>query len=84
MESLMDTSVQDLPRSGNFVANITRALLTRKEAARYLNVAVQTLAQWACTGRVSLPFYKIGRKAMYKICDLEAFINANGRGGNHA
>lgn len=81
----MLTPEQVLPRSRTLVANlVTSGLLTRKEAARYLNVAVQTLAQWACTGRVSLPFYKIGRKAMYKICDLEAFIIANGRGGNHA
>lgn len=81
----MITSVQDHARSGTLVASLlTSALLTRKEAARYLNVATQTLAQWACSGRVSLPFYKIGRKAMYKICDLDAFIAANGHGGNHA
>lgn len=81
----MNSSAQALLRSGTLVENlISSGLLTRKEAARYLNVAAQTLAQWACTGRVSLPFYKIGRKAMYKKCDLEAFIIANGHGGNHA
>lgn len=80
----MNTSAQTQAGNGTFSAFRASALLTRKEAARYLNVAVQTLAQWACTGRVSLPFYKIGRKAMYKICDLDAFIASNGQGGTNA
>jgi hypothetical protein len=49
-------------------------LLTRFEAARFLGVAPNTLAVWACTNRYSLPFVKVGRKVMYRLSDLEAFI----------
>lgn len=55
-------------------------LLCRKDAARYLGVAPQTLAQWACSRSVSLPFVKIGRKVMYRRADLDAFIAANTHG----
>src|SRR4051812_13924582 len=46
----------------------TNDLMTRKEAANYLGVTVTTLAIWKCTGRYSLPVYKIGRLAKYKLC----------------
>jgi excisionase family DNA binding protein len=48
--------------------------MTRKEAANYLGVTVTTLAIWKCTGRYSLPVYKIGRLVKYKRADLDAFI----------
>ena len=49
-------------------------LLTRKEAAAYLGVTVQTLAIWQTTRRYNLPMVKIGRLAKYKKADLDAFI----------
>jgi excisionase family DNA binding protein len=52
-------------------------LLCRKEAARYLGLAAQTLSQWACYGRYNLPFYKIGRRVMYRRSDLDTFIELN-------
>ncbi|WP_028536213.1 helix-turn-helix domain-containing protein [Paludibacterium yongneupense] len=55
-------------------------LLTRKDAAAYLGLSVYTLNEWACTGRHALKFYRIGRKAMYKRSDLDAFITARGVG----
>jgi len=49
--------------------------LTRKEAAAELGVSPQTLANWASTGRVSIPFYKVGRKkVIYHKSDLEAYL----------
>ncbi|MEC5217782.1 excisionase family DNA binding protein [Actimicrobium sp. GrIS 1.19] len=59
-------------------------LLCRKDAARYLGVAAQTLAQWAYNKRVQIPVTKLGRKALYKQTDLDAFVASNTVGGNHA
>lgn len=56
---------------------IRSTLLSRKEAARQLNLSPQTLAQWACSGRVLLPFIKTGRKVGYRQADLDSFLNAN-------
>lgn len=48
---------------------------TRKEAAAELGVSPQTLANWACSGRVSIPFYKVGRKkVIYHKSDLDAYL----------
>lgn len=52
-------------------------LWSRAEAARYLGIAPNTLAVWACNGRYDLPFVKIGRRAMYRAVDIERFIEAN-------
>jgi hypothetical protein len=54
-----------------------QGLLCRKAAAHYLGMAPQTLAAWACTGRYSLPHYKIGRRVFYKRTDLDVFIEQN-------
>lgn len=51
-------------------------LMTRQEAAAYMGVSVWTLSAWASTGRVKLPFYRVGRRAMYKLSDVLAFIEA--------
>lgn len=51
--------------------------LTRSEAADYLGVKPSTLAVWACTKRYNLPYYKIGSRVMYKLADLDDFINRN-------
>lgn len=52
-------------------------LLTRKQAAEYLGLNPQTLADWACTGRVALPYVRIGRAARYRATDLQAFVESN-------
>lgn len=52
-------------------------LLNRPTAAAYLGVQPQTLAVWACTQRYPLPFVKIGRRVMYRLADLDAFVMAN-------
>ena len=49
-------------------------LLNRKQAAEFLCVKEQTLAQWATAGRYDLKFVKIGRRVFYKRSDLEEFI----------
>ena len=52
-------------------------LMTDKEAAIYLNLAVNTLAVWRCTKREALPFIKLGRAVRYRKSDLDNWLNAN-------
>ncbi len=49
-------------------------LLSRKEAANYLQVTEGTLAVWLSTKRYNLPVVKIGRLAKYRKTDLDTFI----------
>jgi hypothetical protein len=55
---------------------VVSPLLSRQEAAAFLGVKPQTLHAWACNRRYKLPFVKVGAKAMYKIADLERFIES--------
>ncbi len=55
-------------------------LLSRREAAAYLGVAEQTLAVWASTKRVHIPFIKLGKLVKYRKSDLDQFITKNLRG----
>lgn len=52
----------------------TQQLLSRKEAAAFLGLSVQTLAGWAWAKRYDLPFIKLGRLVKYRKSDLEAFV----------
>lgn len=61
--------------------NLHSKLKSRTEAAEFLNIEPQTLASWACNGRYGLPFVKIGRRVMYRVTDLQAFIERNTVGG---
>ena len=54
--------------------------MCRKDAARYLGVKPQTLANWFSSQRYALPIVKVGRKVMYQESDLNAFIESNTRG----
>ena len=50
-------------------------LMTCEEAADYLRVEKETLAKWRETGRVDLPFVKLGLKEIrYRYGDILAFI----------
>lgn len=59
----------------NTSLNIKR--LTRSEAASYLGVTKQTLANWAYTGKVHIPHYKIGSKVIYMKEDLDLYLAAH-------
>jgi excisionase family DNA binding protein len=50
-------------------------LLTRKEAARYLDMSPGTLAVWACTKRYNLTSIKIGRSVRYRRSELDRFLD---------
>lgn len=51
-------------------------LYTRQEAAKYLGVAVQTLAVWAVSGRYGLRFFKVGRNVRYRKADLDSWLES--------
>ncbi|MGB2938510.1 MAG: helix-turn-helix domain-containing protein [Phycisphaerae bacterium] len=51
-------------------------LLTRAEAARYLDVKPQTLACWASTKRYGLAYLKIGGSVRYRRVDLDRWLNS--------
>lgn len=51
--------------------------LTRQDAANYLGVAAQTLANWSTQGRGPKTL-RLGRKVFYRLNDLDAFIATNG------
>jgi excisionase family DNA binding protein len=59
----------------------SQALLTRKEAAKYLRVEVQTLAKWACQGTIKLPVVKLGRLVRYHRQDLETLMRSGSTAG---
>ncbi|HHQ6628274.1 TPA: helix-turn-helix domain-containing protein [Serratia fonticola] len=51
--------------------------LTRKEAALYIGIAPKTLANWASSGCVKIPYYKIGRKkVIYHKSDLDIYLRS--------
>jgi predicted site-specific integrase-resolvase len=49
-------------------------LLPPESAANYLRVKEGTLAVWRGTGCYKLPFVKVGRRVMYRIEDLDRFL----------
>lgn len=52
------------------------ALLSREEAANYLKVSPSTLANWACTKKFNIPYFRVGRSVRYRLRDLEAFVQS--------
>ncbi len=56
---------------------MTTKLLTPSQTAETLGVTIGTFAIWRCTGRYPLAFVKIGRRLMYKLSDLETYINSH-------
>lgn len=54
--------------------------MTRKEAANYIGVSTATMANWACTGKVKLPYYKAGlKKVIYLKSDLDDYLKSTRR-----
>ncbi|EHM40243.1 helix-turn-helix domain-containing protein [Hafnia alvei] len=55
----------------------TKEKLTRPEAAEYIGISPRTLANWHCTGRVKIPFYKVGKKkTIYLKSDLDMYMDS--------
>jgi len=55
--------------------NGKEVLLTSREAAEYLGIALGTLQAWRTTGRVKIPFVRMGGKnCRYFLRDLKEFM----------
>ncbi len=54
-------------------------LITPAEAARLLGVSPATLGTLRSIGRYNLPYVKIGRKVLYRVKDVEEFIERRTR-----
>lgn len=53
------------------------ALMTPEAVAAEIGISVETLATWRSTGRVKLPFVRIGgRVVRYKPADVAALVQA--------
>lgn len=53
-------------------------LLSPKQVSEYTGVPVATLAVWRCTGRVNIPYLKVGRAVRYRREDIEAYLASGG------
>ena len=56
-------------------------LLPNREAAAYLGVAPNTLDVWRCAKRYAIPYVKVGRKVMYRVAELDAWLESRTVGG---
>jgi hypothetical protein len=59
------------------VSVLCDALLRPPEVAAMLGVKPHTLAVWRSTGRVGLPFAKIGKAVRYRYADVARFIETS-------
>lgn len=63
----MKTVIQNFP---------ARPVFSREEAAAYLGLQPSTLANWACTKKFVIPYFRVGRSVRYKKSDLDEFIQS--------
>jgi excisionase family DNA binding protein len=49
-------------------------LLTSREVAALLSVSVRSLERWRCSGKVNLPFIKLGNSVRYRLEAVERLI----------
>ncbi|MEM7442899.1 MAG: helix-turn-helix domain-containing protein [Pseudomonadota bacterium] len=57
---------------------IARRVNTEK-AAQYVNLAKATLEKDRVTGRLGIPFAKLGRRVIYDLNDLDAWVDRRRR-----
>ena len=71
-------SVLNLRRKVKKLSNLDHsdALLTTKQAAKYLAVSEAFLAKARCTGNPEIPFTCIGRSVRYRLSDLVEFVDS--------
>jgi hypothetical protein len=62
----------------NALSPVLQNSLPRDKAAAYIGVETTTLAGWAHNGKYRdvLPFAMIGKRAYYRIADLDRFIES--------
>lgn len=90
-QTLIDRMIEDLeavikevqPRSDDGSSGIAEAtgsqlMLMTRDAASYLGLAPQTLAKMRLSGD-SPPFYKLGRRVLYKRTELDLWVSRRRR-----
>jgi len=50
------------------------ALLTQREAALALRLSERTLERWRCSGKVDLPYVKLGGVIRYQLENIQRLI----------
>ncbi|MCP4354826.1 MAG: helix-turn-helix domain-containing protein [Proteobacteria bacterium] len=55
---------------------MNKRLLKPQQVAEILGVTVETLNVWRATKRYPLNYVKIGRSVMYRIEDIDNYINS--------
>jgi excisionase family DNA binding protein len=59
--------------------HVAREVLSAAEAAKYLGVSKSLLDKNRCSGKLKLPFTRIGRRVVYLKQDLNAFLESQRR-----
>lgn len=52
-------------------------LMTNQEAATYLGTTVDSLNSMRCSGRILIPFVRLGSRIRFRKKDLDAWIEQN-------
>ena len=53
----------------------TNQYLTPEQITKEFGISIKTLASWRCNNRYKLPYYKFGRKVVYKRSDISEFLD---------
>jgi len=56
--------------------SISKKWLSEKEAGFYLGVSCNTLARDRMTGKIGIPYSRLGRRVMYNCDELDSFMRA--------
>jgi hypothetical protein len=59
-------------------------LLSNDDAADFLGISPGTLVVWRCEKRYPVPYLKVGRKVLYNVDDLVAWLESRRVGTVHA
>ncbi len=59
-------------------------LMTREQAAEYLDLKAQTFACWAVSGKYNLPFIRVGNSVRYRKSSLDKWLESRTVGGKVA
>ena len=58
------------------LTNMTAKYVTPEKLAEELETTAGTLATWRHTGRYNLPFIKVGRKVLYRVEDVQKWLES--------
>ena len=77
----MNTASNEKQSAATPGGNLFEPLLDNTQAAEAIGIEPETLEVWRSTGRVRIPYFKIGRSVKYRPSDLAAFLAKNLKAG---